>query len=176
MLSCVFSAAEAPLCPVADPGCMDRGAEPGGSWSCTGLTPQHSEHRPHQPAVSCHAAHHLLLGTGGFGLYRDKFSPRCFLQRSGSSDMDGQLSPQSQRSHGRDLPGRSAQCQEGSAAQHPLGLPSLGLKRHEARKGSGNCNVSYGKLCFHIMNLHWGDHCFSYGPSGTSNRANELSM
>lgn len=57
-----LSAAKAPPRPgaawkaAAAPVCTHRGAEPGGTCSCTGLTPQHSEPRPHEPAESRHAA------------------------------------------------------------------------------------------------------------------------
>lgn len=92
-----LSASKAPLCPgaawkaTAAPVCMHGGAEPGVSCSCTGLTPQHNKHRPHEPAESrhsrCCAVGHLLPGTGGFDLYRDTSSLRCFLQGSGSNDI-----------------------------------------------------------------------------------------
>ena len=110
-----LSTAKAPLYPgaawkaAAAPDCMRGGAEPGGSCSCTGLTPQHNEHIPHEPAESRHSRYcvvgHLLPGTGGFDLCRDTFSLSCFLQGSGSNDIDAQPSPQTQPSNGRDLPG-----------------------------------------------------------------------
>lgn len=173
-----LSAAKAILCPGAALVCMHGGAEPEGSCSCTGLTPQHNEQRPHKAAESqhsrCCAVGHLLPGTGGFDLYRDMFSLRCFLQGAGRNVIDAQSSPQTQPSNGRDLtlsPAPGGLCSSAST-----GLPSPGLKRHKAGKGSGNHNASYGKIFLPIMNLHWGDHCFSYGPSGTSNRANEFSV
>lgn len=50
------------------------------------------------------------------------------------------------------------------------------LSWSQGGKGSRNHNISCGKLFLCIMNLHWGDHCFSYGPSGTSNGTNKFSM
>lgn len=56
-----LSAATAPLCPgaawkaAAAPVCVHGGAEPGGSCSCTGLSPQHGEPRAHEPAESRHS-------------------------------------------------------------------------------------------------------------------------
>lgn len=57
----------------------------------------------------------------------------------------------------------------------PPALPSPALRSSCGRKGSGNRGVSYEKPSLCTMQPHWGAHCFSYGPSGTSSKANKSS-
>lgn len=57
----------------------------------------------------------------------------------------------------------------------PPALPSPALRSSCGRKGSGNRGVSYEKPSLCTMQPQWGAHCFSYGPSGTSSKANKSS-